>query len=143
MDPHLRTDILTLRDRHQGYQGRAKIRLRNLRAEPTARDLDQDVVRELVQKFHLTKCRRLESENVIPAVLEPALLQRALAASNLERLEPSSTVEPPFLDLGDDQITFLHGKHRIEAARRVLSRLDAYWIVELYTDRTFSQTPAI
>jgi hypothetical protein len=53
---------------------------------------------------------------MIPAVLKSALLQRTLIASNLKRLEPSSTVEPPFLDLDDDQITFLYDKYRIEAA---------------------------
>ena len=131
------TDLEYLRDRQRHFRGRAKVKLNNLRFlkdDEGCREIDAKNVSRLVGVFGTQGCLRLEEENYVPACISDSTLDSALHQSALESQQLLAPNDPPFLELGDQQLTCLHGRHRIEAARLFLGPFEEWWIVDLYND---------
>lgn len=121
-------------ERTSKYRGTASIRLETLHfPSKDVRELDEKNVDRLIELFQKEGgCRRLEPQNHIPALVNPQQLEAALQASGVstERLLADSYPELNFPP--NYQLWCLHGRHRIQAAARVLPLNDRRWVVDLY-----------
>lgn len=124
-------------ERRSKYIGVARVRLEILHFpgdEP--RVLDRKNVERLKGCFRSEKCRRLEQDNHIPAVIDESQLIDTLRLSGTSASgllsQPISKIPELKFPTGY-QLTCLHGRHRIQAGREVLPRRDAWWAVDLYS----------
>ena len=117
------------------YKGTAHIRLKWLHFrwnEP--RELNSKIVQDLISCFQ-KDCRRLDIRNHIPALINQQDLDSALRVSKILKgvLPTNSQHEYPELDFwAGYQLECLHGRHRIQAAKQVLSPPNKWWTVDLY-----------
>ncbi|KAF1974101.1 hypothetical protein BU23DRAFT_638854, partial [Bimuria novae-zelandiae CBS 107.79] len=123
-------------DLYSHFRGSARVSLNSLgQFGPYVRDPHQEAIQALQTAFSQEGCRRLLPSNFIPVILTNAELQLAIERSNLhkndliERLSP-----PPFLEIPAGALTCLHGRQRVEAARRSLLGEDQWWTVDLFVD---------
>ena len=125
------TDTKIYRKKRQAFRGCIKCPLELLQHEDVGvdpRELDAKNVTRLVEIFKLEGCRRLEVEHHIPASIsrdEFGGLNRQVGGRIKENSEPLP-VKP------SRNLTYLHGKHRIGAARQYLHPDDKWWVVDLY-----------
>ena len=121
------------------FRGSAKITLQQLRFEgenvPGGRALNYKNVDRLSTVFTSEGCLRLEPDHHIPVLIEQEKLDRALELSNVGQsdLLDFRRVPPTLSFDGLEPIFALHGRHRIEAARRFLDPFDQWWVVDLYS----------
>ena len=123
-------------ERQLKYRGVARIRLESLHFPcDAARELNLKNVERLKKCFRTEGCRRLELENHIPATIDESRLREALSESavgagglltNHQEGYPELKFPPGY------RLACLHGQHRIQAAREVLSQRNAWWAVDLY-----------
>ena len=114
------------------YRGTARVALKWLIFQHGKLNLKH--VQNLQKRFQ-KDCRRLESHNHIPALVEQRHLDCALHISGLskEDLPTSSENGLPLLNFWTGyQLQCLHGQHRIQAAKETLLPSDQWWTVDLY-----------
>lgn len=117
------------------YQGTARIRLEWLHFrwnEP--RELDVKNVERLKSNFR-KDCRRLDIHNHIPALINQQHLDAAIQASRISAgtlLSNPLDGYPELVFPAGYQLECLHGRHRIQAGKEVLSCGDKWWTVDLY-----------
>ncbi|KAF7856811.1 hypothetical protein EAF04_009574 [Stromatinia cepivora] len=123
-------------ERHLKYRGIACVRLKNLHFPlEDSRELDQENVKRLKELFQKDIIRRLDPKNRIAAEINEIDLNEAIRTSNTsaELLMNNHDNNPPFLKFPSNyQLTCLHRRHRILAAREILPPVDAWWTVDLY-----------
>ncbi|TGO07234.1 hypothetical protein BTUL_0306g00130 [Botrytis tulipae] len=123
-------------ERHLKYRGIAWVRLENLNFPlKDSRELDRKNVERLKELFQKDTIRRLDSKNRIPAEIDEVDLNEAIRISDTsaESLMHNRDNNPPFLKFPSNyQLTCLHGRHRIVAAREILPSIDSWWAVDLY-----------
>ena len=129
-----------LKQRH-AFCGSIKCPIRRLRYEFIAvdpRQLDPKNVARLLGIFKLEGCRRLEPQNHVPALISRTSLNALLeyVPGGLSSLNLHDET-PVHVDPNHD-LTCLHGRHRIEAAKKYLHPDDKWWIVDLYADGKMS-----
>jgi len=126
--------------RQAQFRGTARIRLSSLRADQARTTQEQFLrpknVRRLHRIFDTEGCRRLAAENHIPALISREDLEAAIYRSSTTQsaLLHSTDEEPPELQLPFEPLVYLHGRHRIQAAREFFAGGDAWWTVDLYLD---------
>ena len=105
----------------------AKCSLHHLQPQPIEqcpRQLDPKNVGRLVEIYKLEGCKRLERENFVPVVVGSDVWETTTRSGggdgDLQWLKPS------------EQLVYLHGRHRIEAAKVFLHPDDRWWVVEVY-----------
>lgn len=100
------------------------------------RQIDNQIVEKLITVFQQKRCRRYEPENYIPVLITKENLKRALKASKLKRAalqSPAKDGSLRFLKPAKNQELFcLHGRHRIEAAKKFLPDTDQWWTIRVY-----------
>ena len=124
------------------FRGCARVRLDNLRIDPdNTLPIDHKNVERLVEVFGREDCQRGEPENHVQVLIEPDLLQRALAASSLlpQDLHELGRIED--LQLDTDEVVVLQGRHRLLAAKKVLFNTDRWWIADLYDTGKLNGSP--
>ena len=123
-------------ERHVKYRGTARVSLRVLPFQwDQSRELSRKNVERLKEVFRIDSVRRLDARNHIPAVIDSLDLDGAILASKIsaERLLSNPDSDPPTLKFpAPHQLTCLHGRHRVQAARETLPPSDAWWTVDLY-----------
>ena len=124
-------------EKQSHFRGRAKILLRNLQFENEnvegGRKEDASNVGRLILVYESEGCFRLEYENSIPALVSEDVLVRWVQHSNVSNAELLDFRRaPPLLEV-DEPLVALHGRHRVEAARRFLDPFDQWWVVDLYS----------
>jgi hypothetical protein len=86
--------------------------------------------------FDIDEIRSLEPGNHVPAIVEQSDLESAMRACDISPetlLTNEKTTFTPLLTFPPGyQLTFLHGLHRIQAARESLAPTDAWWTIDLY-----------
>lgn len=129
-------DVRLEAERFVKYRGTARVPLHLLCFERgELRDLNRRNVERLKTVFHSETVRRLDPRNRVPAVISQSGLDEAVAASGIsaERLLNDADNDPPALHFpAGVQLTCLHGRHRVQAARETLPPTDAWWAVDLY-----------
>jgi hypothetical protein len=123
------TDLQIFREKSRAFIGSVKIPLDKLRNEElpdNPRQLDEKNVTRLLGIFQSPKggCQRRDSDNHVPVLIpRSALPSRPLGVDNdFQLFNP------------DHPLTFLHGRHRIEAARKLFTGNNRWWIADLYSD---------
>jgi len=128
------------RERQAQFRGTARIKLSSLRADQARATREQFLLPKNVRRLHsifVTEgCRRLAAENHIPALISREDLEAAIHRSGTTQsaLLHSTDEEPPELQLPFEPLVYLHGRHRIQAAREFFVEGDDWWTVDLYLD---------
>ena len=124
-------------ERRQKFRGTAKINLDQICFDPEKlRGVDSRNVERIYRIFHKEKCRRLDIQNHVTAVISTRDLEMALRISRVsaEALLTHPNDAPPHLQFPTGQVWCLHGLHRIKAAEEVLGPSDRWWTVDIYLD---------
>ena len=125
-------------EKQSHYRGRAKIFIEHLQFEEEnvtgGRIVDVPNIERLVKVYEKEPgCLRLDHDHYIPALVDDGVLNRWLERSNVSHADLLDFRRiPPLLRI-DQPLLALHGKHRVEAARRFLDPFDRWWIVDLYS----------
>jgi len=123
-------------ERHHAFCGSARLDLDALQFDVLPEhQCDESNVRRLVSLFRQAGCQRLRPQHHIPATVTYEQLDDALAraASSRQALLHHDPVQWPLLIFPDAfRALCLHGRHRIEAAKRHLVDGDRWWVVDFY-----------
>lgn len=131
MDTLTAKDLQIFREKSRAFCGSFKIPLDKLQHEDlpnNPRQLDKANVARLVNVFHDDECLRRDSDNYVPA-----LINRSALPDGPIRVGDLPLFDLPFFE-PSDKLVYLHGRHRLEAAREFFSGNDRWWIVNLYSD---------
>jgi hypothetical protein len=120
-------DLEIFREKARAFCGSVKIPLDKLRHEElpdNPRQLDDKNVARLLDVFQKRGCQPREPDNHVPALISRSALPevRVRADGDFQLFDP------------DQPLTYLHGRHRLEAARQFLTGNERWWIVDLYSD---------
>ena len=86
-----------------------------------------------MEVFKLAGCQRLEEGNHIPVLVDRLKLE------NLGLQESDKQGTPRYIVPNFD-VVYLHGRHRVEAAKQFLHPDDRWWVVDVY-DQCLSFIP--
>lgn len=127
-------------ERRLKYIGAAKVSINQIQFDPPLhRDLDSKNLDRLRRIFRQNRCRRLDVDNHVPAVVSPHDLADALRKANAQH-ESLLTTDPrqlPRIDFLEGQLRALHGRHRVQVGAEVLPPADRWWTVDLYSNGNF------
>lgn len=124
-------------ERRLKYLGTARVSINQIQFDPPLpRDLDPKNLDRLKEIFRKNRCRRLDVDNHIPAIVSQQDLADALRRANVSQLslQTSNPHQFPKLGFTAGQLQALHGRHRVQAGAKVLPPADHWWTVNLYLD---------
>jgi hypothetical protein len=130
-------EVQLARERRLKYIGTAKVSITQIQFDPPLpRDLDSKTLDRLRRVFRQNRCRRLDVDNHVPAIVSPHDLADALRKANLSQqsLLTTDARQLPRISFLEGQLLGLHGRHRVQAAAEVLPPADRWWTVDLYSD---------
>ena len=131
----------SLREKSKAYCGTVKIPLYLLKhegPEQNPRQLNAKNVNRLLRIFELEGCLRLETENHIPALVSQEMLIYLLSTVQGEEAKLKKWNEHLLFFQPFEALTILHGRHRLEAARKFLRYHDKWWVVDLFLEQYLS-----
>ncbi|KAL9132046.1 MAG: hypothetical protein Q9217_000174 [Psora testacea] len=123
-------DLQILQEKSRTFCGSFKIPLSKLKFEDIPdkpRQLDWKNVANLVRKFGLEDCKRLEPEHYVSALVSRADLPQGLRADDKLFQEPQH-FDP------QQPLICIDGEHRLEAADQFLAGEERWWVANLYSD---------
>ncbi|CEO59622.1 hypothetical protein PMG11_04291 [Penicillium brasilianum] len=144
MSPSFFTDqeVRLATERRLKYIGTAKVNISQIQFNPPLpQDLDLKNLERLRGIFLKNRCRRLDVDNHVPAILSPRDLTEALRKANVpqQSLLTNNAHQIPHLVFVAGQLQGLHGRHRVQAGAEVLPPADRWWTVDLYLDEYANQ----
>lgn len=119
------TDLQIFREKSRAFLGSVKIPLEKLRHEElpdNPRQLDDENVERLVNVFHDEGCQPRESDNHVPTLIPRSAVPLLRVGDDFQLFDP------------DHALTYLNGRHRIEAGRKFLTGNSKWWVADLYSD---------
>lgn len=124
---------------HNAFQGSARVNLSLIEIGPEWQ-LNNENVDALSRVFEKKGVYPLQRENHVEVKVSRANLERALRESGVtaDELRQSEPASFPELKFAGVQLDCLHGKHRVQAARRMLPPF-RWWIVDIYLDSQLSR----
>lgn len=130
-------------ERRLKYIGAVKVSISQISFDPPLpRNLDSKNLDRLRGVFRKNRCRRLDVDNHVPAIVSPHNLAGALRKANVSRhsllTTDSSTL--PRIDFPEGQLLGLHGRHRVQVGAEVLPPADRWWTVDLYSDGKYFES---
>ncbi len=139
-------ELILSREKGSAYCGSVKVPLHSLKheePEQSSRQLDMKNVNRLINIFKLEGCQRLEADNYVPTLVSKEAFARLLClvggeGAKLKRWDEILILFEPLIPL-----TFLHGRHRIEAGRRFLRQSEQWWVVDLFAEELLSPATRI
>lgn len=138
-------EIRLAAERRRKYIGTAKVSISHILFDPPLpRDLDPKNLGRLREIFRKNRCRRLDVDNHVPAIVSQGDLAGALRSANVSQraLLTNDPHQLPQLRFAAGQLRALHGRHRVQAGAEVLPPADRWWTVDLYLDGMFVVTSA-
>jgi hypothetical protein len=127
-------------ERRLKYIGTAKVSISQIQFDPPLpRDLDPKNLDRLRRVFRQNRCRRLDVNNHVPAIVSPHDLADALRKANISQqsLLTTDARQLPRIGFLEGQLLGLHGRHRVQAGAEVLPPADRWWTVDLYSDGNY------
>jgi hypothetical protein len=100
------------------------------------RQANERNIERLLSAFQRAGCLRLHPQYHVPAIIAKEQLDEAVAntAASEDALLHHDPSKWPILIFPDGfRVQCLHGRHRIEAAKRYLSVNDRWWVVDFYS----------
>ncbi|EFW16866.1 conserved hypothetical protein [Coccidioides posadasii str. Silveira] len=105
---------------------------------PLPRDLNSSNLERLRQVFQKKKkrCRRLDADNHVPAIISQQNLKEALDRAKVQPhdLKTNLPEKYPMLHFHNSELRGLHGRHRVQVVSELLPPVDRWWTVDLYLD---------
>lgn len=92
----------------------------------TAREIDETHVRKLIADYKVSGCKRFDSRNAVQVVVN------GLENNEWHTLSRNANDAPVINPHGSVRMICIHGRHRLEAAKRHLPAVEGYWLAELY-----------
>ena len=130
MDSSLNAELSRLNVRKKALYGSHRISLPYLQPEDcpeNPRQLDSENVARLIKNFELEGCLRLDPTHYVPALI---------SREHFSSIAQDTATDPPTLTPCESLI-YLHGRHRIEAARKLFHSSDWWCVVDLYCEGQF------
>ncbi|GFF50438.1 hypothetical protein IFM46972_09044 [Aspergillus udagawae] len=130
-------EIRLAAERRRKYIGTAKVSISQILFDPPLpRDLDPKNLDRLREIFRKNRCRRLDVDNHVPAIVSQGDLADALRNANVSERALLTNDPHQLLQLrfAAGQLRALHGRHRVQAGAEVLPPADRWWTVDLYLD---------
>ncbi|RHZ60740.1 DUF3723 domain-containing protein [Aspergillus thermomutatus] len=130
-------EIRLAAERRRKYMGTAKVIISQIQFDPPLpRDLDPKNLDRLREIFRKNRCRRLDVDNHVPAIVSQEDLAVALRKADVPQraLLTNDPHQLPQLRFAAGQLRALHGRHRVQAGAEVLPPADRWWTVDLYLD---------
>ncbi|KAF7164507.1 hypothetical protein CNMCM6106_001025 [Aspergillus hiratsukae] len=130
-------EIRLAAERRRKYIGTAKVSISQIQFDPPLpRDLDPKNLDRLREIFRKNRCRRLDVDNHVPAIVSQEDLAGALRKADVPQraLLTNDPHQLPQLRFAAGQLRVLHGRHRVQAGAEVLPPADRWWTVDLYLD---------
>ncbi len=128
MDSLSAKDLQIFREKSRTFCGSVKIPLDKLQHEElpeNPRQFDKKNVARLLDDFRREGCQRREPDNHVPV-----LISRSALPEGLLRVSDDFQLFQP-----EHPLTYLDGRHRLEAARKFFTdRNSRWWIADLYSD---------
>lgn len=135
--PFTEEEVRLATERRLKYLGAAKVSIYQIQFDPPLpRDLDPKNLDRLREIFRKNRCRRLDVDNHVPAIVSRQDLADALrkAGTSQRSLLTNNPYQSPQLGFLTGQLRALHGRHRVQAGAEVLPPADRWWMVDLYLD---------
>lgn len=129
-------------EKYKAFRGSIKYPLHRLdheQASEKSRQLNRKNVERLIKVFQLEGCRRLDAENHVPGLIPNRALSILLESVTEGEVRLKASDKEPVWSDTPDRLTYLHGRHRLEAAKRFLPANEKWWVVDLYTDDALSE----
>lgn len=120
-------------EKGKAFRGSIKYPLHRLdheQASKKSRQLNQKNVKRLIKVFELEGCRRLDSENHVPALISNRALSILLEFVTEGEVRLKASDKQPVSSDNLGGLTYLHGRHRLEAAKSFLPANEKWWVVE-------------
>ncbi len=120
------------REKSRTFCGSFRISLDKLEYEKlpnNPRQLDEKNVARLLNVFRAEDCQPREPENHVPTLVSRSALPQDSRSGGV-----GGVFEEPQWFLPKSPLRVLHGRHRLEAARKFLQGADRWWVVDLYSD---------
>lgn len=126
MDNLSSNDLQIFREKSRTFCGSVKIPLDKICHEElpnNPRQFNEKNVTTLLDFFRSEGCLRLDPEHYVPALISRSAVPRGLHPGG----------EPPRFN-PEHPVVCLHGRHRLEAARKIFTGdEDRWWVVDLYS----------
>jgi hypothetical protein len=120
------------------FRGSARLLMSAFAVQPIypPRTFDPDNVARLKTLFCDEGIKRKNKENRIDILLSQANFQEALYNSGLSEkdLIEHSPQELPLIKMPLGTVRYLHGHHRLVAAKQLLPQKDQWWGINIYLD---------
>ena len=123
-------DLQVFREKSRTFCGSFRVPLDKLEYEKlpsNPRQRDGKNVTRLLDVFRAEGCQPREPENHVPALISRSAMTRLGGASG-------KVFEEPQWFIPESPLQVLHGRHRLDAARKFLKGADRWWVVDLYSD---------
>lgn len=134
-------EVQLANERRLKHIGAAKVSISQITFDPPLpRNLDSKNLDRLRGIFRKNRCRRLDVDNHVPAVVSPHVLAEVLRKANISRqsLLTTDVCSLARLEFKEGQLLGLHGRHRLQVGAEVLPPADRWWTVDLYSDGRYS-----
>ena len=126
MDSLTSNDLQIFREKSRTFCGSVKVPLDKICHEERPNNLRQfnkKNVTKLIDSFRSEDCLRLDPEHHVPALIPRSAAPQGLRLGG----------EPPHFD-PEHPVICLHGRHRLEAARKFFTGTEnRWWVVDLYS----------
>ena len=126
-------DLQVFREKSRTFCGSVKVPINKLQYETipkNPRQFDDKNVARLLKVFEEEGCVRLEPEHYVPVLISRNALPQGFRAGNISDV----ILQEPQFFTPEHPLTYLHGRHRLEAAKKYLAANDKWWVVNLYAD---------
>jgi hypothetical protein len=130
MENHSTDNLQIFLEKSRTFCGSFKIPLDKLKPEKipdNPRQFDPKNKAELVRKFNLVNCQKLDPEHYVPALISRADLPQSVRP-NRNLFDEPEQFNPP------RELIYIDGQHRLEAAKEFLAGEDRWWVANLFAD---------
>lgn len=134
-----------VQEKTKAYCGSIKVPLHLLKhegAERNPRQFDFKNVQRLITVFKLEGCLRLDPDNHVPVLISRETLNLLLSSLRGTEARLTNWDEQLLFFEPTSPLTILHGRHRLEAARKFLRHNDKWWAVDLLVEELLSPSTA-
>ena len=137
-----RVDQSISKQRAASYLGSARVNFQDLDFSFYSAEADPKNIKRLRAVFKRAGCFPLKTENRIPALIDPTVLENAIQLSGIpvEQIRQPEDGNLPHLSLPPSyKLRCLQGRSRVRAAEVLLPNIQHSWAIDFYAEGGFYQ----